>query len=230
MAKAAKTNGVSTGITLQAFGMDNAAVGTIKRLPGTQAEMSWQVYTALAYGMKEINYFTYWEHHTQALDGERHTGSMVRYPDGTEDATKSVTTDLYTYVQTINKEIRTYDHVFMDFDWQASQVLGSNGSFSYIADSAAVSDKASFTNSTGTALVSAMKDSEKDVDGFWIVNAADPASAADINVTATFTNATHVMTWIEGKQRILALDSSKSYTVKLGAGEGQFLIPVTINK
>lgn len=230
VAKAAKANGVSTGITLQTFGMDNAMNGTIKRAPGTQAEMSWQVYTALAYGMKEINYFTYWEHKTQALDGERHTGSMVRYPDAGEDATRSVKTDLYTFVQAINKEISMYDHVFMDFDWQASQVLGSNGSFEYIADATAISDKASFTNSSGTALVSAMKDNKKDVDGFWIVNAADPASADDINVKAVFTNATHVMTWMEGKQRIIALDGSKSYTVKLGAGEGQFLIPVVINQ
>lgn len=230
VAKAAKANGVSTGITLQSFGMDNATNGTIRRAPGTQAEMSWQVYTALAYGMKEINYFTYWEHKTQALNGERHTGSMVRYPEAGEDATRSVKTDLYTFVQTINKEISMYDHVFMDFDWQASQVLGSNGSFEYIADATAISDKASFTNSSGTALVSAMKDNEKDVDGFWIVNAADPASADDINVKAVFTNATHVMTWIEGKQRIIALDDDGSYNVKLGAGEGQFLIPVVINQ
>ena len=225
VAKAAKANGVSAGITLQSFGMDNAADGTIKRAPKTQAEMSWQVYTALAYGMKEINYFTYWEHRTQALNGERHTGSMVRYPDAGEDLTKSVKTELYTFVQTINKEIRKYDHVFMDFDWQESQVLGSNGAFEYIADTAAVSDRASFTNSTGTALVSAMKDNEKGVDGFWIVNAEDPgAGTASVDVTVSFKDARKALVYVDGEKTSVSL-SNGSYTVSIPHGKGVFVIP-----
>lgn len=246
-AQGAKGTGIETGITIQAYGMErvlqsNAAA--IRTVPTSEQQMAWQVYTGLAYGMKEINYFCYWEHKTQAFFGERFTGSMVRYPDAGEEAGKSVTTDLYDYVQSVNAEINRFDHVFMDFDWQASQVLGGNSSFDYIADSNAVSNNVAFTSTgNGSALVSAMKDAGKssiatvsgeteDVEGYWLVNASDPTLSSDdsVTVTATFTTATHVVTWIDGKQKMIELDSSKKYQATLGEGEGQFIIPITIEE
>lgn len=227
-AKAAKDIDADYGITLQSYGMDNMATGQVWRNPNTAEEMSWQVYTALAYGVKEINYFTYWEHNNQDIDGECMTGSMVRYPDSGEDSTKSVKTELYTLVQNINSEIKKFDHVFTNFDWQASKVLGDNGIFSYIADDNEISDNATFENSQGTALISCMKDSKKNVEGFWIVNAANPSNATNINVKAAFNNATHVVAYIKGDRKIIKLENG-IYNSDIAAGEACFVIPVSIS-
>lgn len=222
-AQATKNQNYAAGVTLQAYAMDNP-IGEYAMAPiESSAEMSWQIYTALAYGMKELNYFEYWEGKTQAVDGERHYLSMVEYPDEPNaTGAKSQKTATYGYVQQVNQEIKKFDHVFMDFDWQESVKQDT-------PDSVAVGSATFDVSGSGSALISEMKDSEKDKLGYWIVNATNPiGTLVTETVTAHFAGATHVMTWKDGKQSLVKLATKGEYTTTVAIGEGQFMIPLTL--
>lgn len=223
-AQATKGKNYAAGVTLQAFAMDNP-VGEYALAPiESPAEMSWQIYTALAYGMKELNYFEYWEGKTQAKDGERHYLSMVEYPDEPNaTGAKSQKTATYGYVQQVNQEIKKFDHVFMDFDWLESVKQDT------AANSVKVGSATFDVSGSGSALISEMIDSEKDKLGYWIVNATNPiGTSVTETVTAHFAGATHVMTWIDGKQSLVKLATKGEYTTTVAIGEGQFMIPLTL--
>ena len=223
-AQATKGKNYAAGVTLQAFAMDNP-IGEYALAPiESSAEMSWQIYTALAYGMKELNYFEYWEGKTQAKDGERHYLSMVEYPDAPNaTGAKSQKTATYGYVQQVNQEIKKFDHVFMDFDWQDSVKQDT------AANSVAVGSATFDVSGSGSALISEMKDSEKDKLGYWIVNATNPiGTPVTETVTAHFAGATHVMTWKDGNQSLVKLAKKGEYTTTVAIGEGQFMIPLTL--
>ncbi|MBI2302487.1 MAG: hypothetical protein HYU66_26575 [Armatimonadetes bacterium] len=61
----------------------------------TAAEMRWQAYTALAYGMKGLMYFTYWTHPDWEKDGQ----TAIVHPDGKPAR-------LYPIVQAVNREVQ----------------------------------------------------------------------------------------------------------------------------
>lgn len=83
------------------------------------------------------------------------------------------------------------------------------------------SDKATVTNET---LIGCMKNANVN-DGFFIVNATDPAKNISDSVTVTFNNATSAICYIKGKETKINLTNG-SYTFDLELGEGVFVIPV----
>lgn len=72
------------------------------RIP-TEAEINWLVNSSLAYGCKGIQYFTYWL--PLSSGGELFDGSMIDL-NGNK-------TEVYTYVQKINRQIAAVDEVLM---------------------------------------------------------------------------------------------------------------------
>lgn len=235
-------NGINAGITIQSFAMDNSAAKTAYAPIESSREVSWQIYTALAYGIKEIDYFTYWEHRTQGntqgeAQGEVHYASMVKYPaDPNADGAESVATDVYGYVQEANEEIKKIDHVFMDFDLvNVSRFTGSQ-------TSAAVTDDSGVTfaiegSSSDITVISKMQDSGKQKNniGYWLVNATDATGVKSDNttcrtVTASFGNdVTHVLTWEDGRARLMPITNG-TYETELLTGKGVFVIPVKVTK
>lgn len=227
VAALASTNGYDTGVTLQSFGMYSSTANKVYDAPDCRGDMAWQVYTSLAYGIREIHYFTYWEHYTQATTGECHTGSMVIYPD--DGSTRSVKTDLYGYVQSVNQEMQAYDHIFLDYDWKGTAYTGDNvgvGSGYVTSDDVTTDSALASWSSTETGMVSYMYDSEKQLDGFWVVNAENPYNNLTSTATLTFDEGySRVLVFQGGKQKIVSLDN-QALTLNLDVGEGVFVIAI----
>ena len=215
VAEQGKAGGFSTGVTLQSYGGEWWSTTyqwygeNLKRDPISDADIQFQVYTALAYGMKSINYFTYWEHPLQTK--EYYTSCMVEYGEN-----GGVETDVYNYVKHANEEIKKFDHVFLDYDWQ--ETLSAS-------DSKDTKGCISSWSQTSDVLISRMYDKKKQLNGFWLVNASDPYSKLEKTMDVTFANATRALVFVDGEQKIVSLTGGK-YETTLAAGEGQFLIPI----
>ncbi len=227
----ALSEGFETGIALSSMGMNNHSTGIKFGAPTAKKDIGFQVYTALAYGMKSIRYFTYWENEAQAVKdgvlgagkiGEVYTNSMV-----TVDADGNVVeTDIYRAVQAVNMEILAFDHVFLDYDWRSTIKIGSGDQLNGLAQGS--SERVASYSATQAAIIGCMRDEEKKLDGFWLVNATEPEEEKSNTITVSFQDAERALLYnpaegIYGEE--ISLDNG-SYTAQLDSGAAQFIIPL----
>ena len=224
VAQGGKENHYLTGITLQSHEYkkldDEGNETVIYRAPTEEDDIGYQAYTALAYGMRKLNYYTYWGHYRQSSNGYM-TQTMVQYPEG--DGTQSVTTPIYEAVQAVNTEIKAYDHVLMNYAWEGTITLGNANDYS---ESEYTNERLvaySATEDT-SVVIGCMKDAVG-YDGYMIANANNPANDMATTVTVQFEQATRAVVYIDGKQTIVNLENG-SYEVTIPSGEGVFVIPI----
>ena len=227
VAQNAKKNKFDAGFVVQStsWGAPNAEfTQRHARRTNTKADISYQVYSALAYGMKYINYYTYWEHYTQGDSGYVYD-AMVMYPE--QNGQPAVKTDTYYAVQAMNQELKKFDHVFLKFDWEGTTAVTAEGQtksalLSCVKDYS--SPRIKSLKSTDEAIVGCLKD-EKGYDGFMVVNATDPGKNLSNTVTIEFKQATSAICYINGEEQKVELKNGV-YTAELSAGQGIFIIPV----
>lgn len=227
VAKNAKENDYDAGFVVQctAWGSPDGEFSTRHpRATNTKADISYQVYSALAYGMKYINYYTYWEHYAQGDSGYVYD-AMVMYPE--ENGQEAVKTDAYYAVQAMNQELKKFDHVFMKYDWEGTMAVAPEGK----AKSALLACVKDYTSpriasvsATQEAIIGCQKD-EQGYDGFMIVNATDPGTNTANSVTVKFHEASSAICYIEGNETKIELEDG-TYTFDLKGGEGIFVIPI----
>lgn len=227
VAEGAKEKGGAAGITIQSCGFGEAGKEETKehkRVPETKADISYQVYSALAYGMKYITYFTYWEH-WNVSDREDFYGAMVLYPEA--NGQEPIKTETYYAVKAVNEEIKKFDHVFLNFDWQGTMAVTKEDT----PKSPLLAEAGKYTSpriasvaATEETIIGCMKDQEG-YDGFMIVNMTDPAKNLSDSVTVTFEKASKAIVYVQGEEQTVELKDG-SYTFDLTAGEGIFVIPI----
>ncbi len=215
-ASGGKENGFLNGITIQSSDFYNS-YGLKFRAPIEEDDIGFQVYTALAYGMRKINYYTYWSHYSQSPTGYQ-TQTMVMYP--TDGSGESVETDIYYAVQKVNQEIKQYDHVLMNYAWEGSITLGG-------ADDKALgysNDRLVASTATTNAVIGCMKDA-LGYDGYMIANANNPYKDIETTVSVTFKDATQAIVYVDGKEELIDLNNG-TYETTIPSGEGVFIIPI----
>ncbi|MBQ1211657.1 MAG: hypothetical protein IIX68_07640 [Clostridia bacterium] len=226
-AKETKKNDLELGVILQsaAFGkIGGQGTTNHARSIKTKADVGYQLYSALAYGAKTIGYFTYWQHRHDGhpSTSESYYDGMVMYPAG--NGMESVKTDAYYAVKAANQEVKKFDHVLMNFEWQGTTAIRGwdeyrtlekiDHYFPYeLLDAEATED----------AIVGHLTD-KNGYNGFMAVNATEPSQGVTSSVTLTFRGANAAVAWINGKETNLTLKDG-SYTFDLKAGEGVFVIP-----
>ena len=227
VAESAKAKNYDAGITIQSVseGAPGAEMTSIhKRLPKTKEDITFQLYTALAYGMKYVNYYTYWEHWAYS-DTYYIYSAMVKYPE--KNGQEPIKTEAYYAVKEANEEIKKFDHVFLSFDWQGTMALTGEGK-SMGAGLKAAGDykdpRIASATATDEAIIGCMKD-ENGFDGYMIVNATDPGQKLSNSVTVEFKEATKALAYVQGEEQTITLKDG-SYTFDLAAGEGVFVIPI----
>ena len=224
VAQGGKENRYLTGITLQSHGYmktDNDGNPVeIYRAPTAEDDIGFQVYTALAYGIKKLNYYTYWGHYSQGSTGYM-SQTMVQYPE--EDGTQSVTTPIYEAVRMVNSEIKKFDHVLMNYAWEGTITLGNANDYSESAYTNNRVASCSATENT-SVVIGCMRDAVG-YDGYLIANASNPANDITTEVTVQFKDATRAVVYIDGEQTIVTLNGG-TYTVSVPSGEGIFIIPI----
>lgn len=227
VAEDAKEKDYDAGITIQscAFGQwGKQEVQEYKRATETKADISFQMYSALAYGMKQVTYFTYWEHFNES-DAEEFYTAMVLYPE--QNGGEPIKTKAYYAVKEVNEEIKKFDHVFMKFDWQGTMALTKADT----AKSLMLAEAGDYTSpriksatATDETIIGCMKDKDG-YDGFMIVNVTDPGKNLSDEVTVTFKEATKAIVYVQGEEQTVDLKDG-SYTFNLASGEGVFVIPI----
>ena len=179
----------------------------------TQNDISFQVYSALAYGMKSIQYFTYDEHWDETVGT---TNSMIF--DGQK-------TTIYDAVKAVNTEIKAIDHILLNYNWQGTIGISVDDEDN-IMDSVASysSTRISSYSATNDAIIGCLKD-VNGYAGFMLVHVTAPAeNKGNINMSVTFNNATHAKVYIGGVESTVEL-SNGTYSATLTPGQGIFVIP-----
>ena len=148
---------------------------------------------------------------------------MVEYPAA--GGTEGKETAVYGYVKNANAEIAKFDHVFMDYDWVETKTVGSSSLFSGLT-SANISG-VTVNSSSNASIISHMYDSEKQLDGYWLVNMAEPSTSTKATLNVTFAGKNKAMVYINGEETIVDLTNGV-YSADLAVGEGIFIIPLNV--
>lgn len=199
-----------TGITVQSYSEALNAKDHYRDV--TQADISFQVYSALAYGIKSINYFTYGTHWDEGVG----TTSCMVY--------NGEKTDVYYAVQNVNREIKAFDNVLLNFSWQGTIGItgtNTNGIMNYV--DAYTSKRISDYSASDDAIIGCLKDSNG-YDGFMLVNSTDPSANVSETISVTFKNADHAKVYVNGVESVVELENG-TYSATLTPGQGIFVIP-----
>lgn len=192
----------------------------------SKQDISFQVYTDMAFG---INGFTYFTYRKSFLGG--FGGGCV------ENDVSCTPTETYYWAKELNAEIAKFDHVYLSFDWEG--VMGVNGTNNYEIDPEYVNDSFDLLSAPLTALngvknVTATEDTLigqfKDKDGragFIVTNFTEPTNLLKDTVTFEFNKANRAIVYRNGERQIYEVKKNK-LELNLGAGEGVFIIPVSI--
>lgn len=187
------------------------------RAPETYADIAWQAYSFMAFGGKGIWWFCYSE-----VPSERFSGMI----NG-----KGERTEAYYLVQKVNKEILSFDHVYLNFDWKG--VLTYNGknteklneNFANLQSSLIDShERIANVEAEEDLLVGAFKDGDGR-DGFMAVNFSDPGKNKSNKVKIVFNNCSKVLVIRHGVQKAYLLKNG-IFETTFESGEGCFIIPV----
>ena len=201
-----------TSITVQSYAEEVNAKDHYRDV--TEADISFQVYSALAYGMKSINYFTYGEHWESAVGT---TNCMVYNGEKTS---------IYTAVRNVNEEIKELDHMLLNYTWQGTigiAVNNGDGLFNYADYYDYTSKRISTYSATNDAIIGCLRDVDG-YDGFMLVNATDPYDNKTTTVSVTFNSADHAKVFIGGVEKDVELTNGV-YETTLAPGQGVFVIP-----
>ena len=188
------------------------------------ADATFQAYSFLAYGGVGIQWFCYWS--PPRFDGATIFGESCIGRDGRPTA-------IYDYVKTANLEIRAFEDIYLNFDWQGvipkigtdNEDGGENAGFNYLTYNVMHSHERikSFKAQQDT-LTGVFKDKDGR-DGFMFVNYTEPSAGLKNKVELQFNDCTHAVVVKKGKSKEVKAKNGKiSFT--MDAGEGYFVIPL----
>ena len=229
-AKAAKDNNATFSVCIQTYDKINKDNSNNKREITTAAEVSFQLYSAMACGADMFEFFTY-----NSLED---TANNTTY-NGIIDLSGNKT-ELYDGVKTANTNAFAFSNVVNAFDWQGVQV--SSGSTSKNATGITTAKNSGLSllldDSSNGVLSSVTSDDDALVGyyakgsqaGYMVANYNDPKQVTTNNtVTLTFAGCTKARVYTskagELTSEVVEL-SNGSYTCEVEPGEGFFVIPV----
>lgn len=192
----------------------------------SKADLTFQIYTDMAFG---INGFTYFTYRKSFLGG--FGGGCV------ENDVSCKPTDTYYWAQEVNSEISKFDHVYLSFDWDG--VMGVNGtnntesdpeyvnsSFNLLATPLEQLDCATKVTATEDTLIGQFKDKDGR-DGLIVTNFNEPTADLSDTVDFEFKDANRAVVYKNGERKIYEVKNNK-LRLKLATGEGVFVIPVKV--
>ena len=233
VAQTAKEHGFETGLIVQStswgpYGKEYSSMHP--RRIETKADVAFQVYSAIAYGMKSIGYYTYWPHYSQGDRGYVYS-AIVGYPrneDGSPNPNgETVKTPAYYAVQEVNREIQKFADVIWNFNWEGT--MTATGAGKEKSDLLAmipeyISPRVLKLSSEDEIILGCQKDEDGN-DGFVLVNVTDPGKNIANRATIKFAEADSARCYICGNERMVQLEEGE-YTFELEPGQGIFIIPI----
>ena len=195
----------------------------------TENDARWLNNYLMGFGVKQINYFTYWTKYANSSSGEyfEDGGSFVNH-DGT-------TTAVYDFMKTIMANNTAFAPTISQFDYNASKVFGSdNGSQNndHISWSSSLTADTSFrfvtnvTTSLEYTLVTELYDKDNYNYMYMVMNTIDPNEGGTQSVTVTFDGTfDKIYVYDQTGVRTAVTLTNNTYTVTLTAGQAVYLLP-----
>ena len=194
----------------------------------TENDARWLNNYLMGFGVKQINYFTYWTKRASTSDGEYFVdgGSFVNR-DGT-------TTALYDFMKTIMEDNTAFASTITHFDYSTSQIFGSDNDSNlnneHISWSSSLTATASFrwltsvTTDLEYTLVTELYDENNYNYMYMVMNTIDPNSGGTQSITVTLdSSVTKFYVYDQSGNR--TEQTGNSYTVSLTAGQAVYIMP-----
>ena len=183
-----------------------------------EEDIRFQFYVNMAFGVQGFSYFTYgdsfladFEHSCVSRDG---SGTIH---------------DTYYMAQTVNNEIKAFDHVYLNYEWQGTLPIigknnegGYNTNFDGLTNSLETLDVCNRWDATEDALIGVFKDADGN-DGLIVTNFTDPAYRIDNLVRFDFKDVTKIRVYRGGVAYDYEVLNNR-FDLELAPGEGVFMI------
>ena len=235
-ARLANANGFKKGLCVQSTGFYNKTKYDEINGKGatssytyygkvSEQQLTYQLYTALAYGYERMAYFTFMQPMTQTT-AEWFTDAPYMWELQSDGTYKSVATEVYDGVKNANAEITEAATRMAGYKW-----LGTTYSQGTTATANVFNGTTSYAGGVLTAMTSSydaiagcLKD-ENGRFGFMVVNSDDPRLARTNAVTLTFGAGYKQVSYIENGVKKTAELTDGKITLNIGAGKGVFVTP-----
>lgn len=183
----------------------------------TVTELEWQMYLAMTYGSTYLLHFIY-----SALD------PTYIYPIVDMDGNP---TDTYYKVKEANATIRSWDHIYMNFEWLGTTgIAGENGPtglLDYLIYDVDIDEYGALVSakSSEDVVIGQFKDANGNA-GFMVTNVTNPVenktAQALITLSSDYKGALVIK---DGEESIVALKDGV-LSIDVAAGSGMFVIPL----
>ncbi len=231
IAEIAKERDLAVKVVTQSCVMTNGGVTAIRQINENDAR--WLNNYLLGFGVKQINYFTYWTKANNSTSGESFLdgGSFVNR-DGS-------TTAVYDFMKKIMAENTAFAPTISHFDYVGSKIVSGSNNSSF--DSAHITWTTMSSNSfkwltgvtvdTEAALVTELYDATKYNYMYMLMNTIDPNYDTQGQETAQVITITFDSTYIKGfyvYENGVRWDepiTETEYEFELAAGQAVYLIP-----
>ena len=186
--------------------------------PQTYREIAWQVYSSMAYGAKGIETFQYWSYLIPDNNVDKLGTSLV--------GPRGEITPLYYAVQEVFQELRSFESLYMAFDWQGTMPVGQSGSgtFGLLRNPLKKLTGVKEVKASEDALIGEFRDEDGNT-AYMVTNYSSPFTSKSNTVTMTFENTDRVLVCKKGKKIVEQVKDNR-LTLEMGCGEGYFVIPI----
>ena len=185
----------------------------------TLEDLRWQIASSMAFGFDMVSFYNW-----------------AGYEQTCINTNTGVPTDLYYDVQTANREILKWDHVYLNFEWKGTAKVYSGSQpdiLSKINQTKGINTimgidamtAASIGGSPRSVIIGQFIDGAGN-NGYMLTNAAHPDTGSSTAVTCTFASGySSVLVYEKGVPRVINLGGGQA-AINLDAGEGKFVIPL----
>lgn len=196
--------------------------GHLRYTDPTTTELEWQMYLAMTYGAQALVHYVYATHDPD------YVYPIVDYKTGEP-------TEKYYRVQEANGTIRSWDHIYLNFDWLGtSNVEGSNGGTGlldctvYNHEIDAFGEMVS-ADATEDVVVGHFKDGDGNA-AFMVTNITNPIENKTTEVSVELASAYKGALVIkDGEESLVTLKKNK-LDLEIEAGSALFVIPLKQTK
>jgi len=183
-------------------------------------EIRWQMAVGQAYGATGLLHYVYGTH-----DGD-YTAPI--------DWDTQATTEVYDAMKQANLEVASWDHIYMNFDWQGTAAIGGNNNAVQSTGFQLCQFHVDPTENSGITGIESSEDLLcgifKDSSGreaFMLTNATNPAEGKNATVKLTLEAKYKGVLIIDcGEQTTTRLEKNTA-TIEVASSKGVFVIPLT---
>ncbi len=236
IAKKCRDNNLEMRIYIQATESGNAAykVAATK----TVNDFMLQIYSALAYGAKEIVYYQFTDHSEYNTgDTENDQRAKDNYQDALVNGQDLTCYNAYYLAKEVNGHVGALSNAYMNFTWKSASVFGSKTSitqFNKLESKASAYGYLSSVSSSESVLVGNFDDADGKYTynaqyGYMVVNYGNTSnSQAESSIIMTFNGTPKkALVYENGVAKVYTLNSNQ-LTLNLELGEGAFVIPFSL--